>query len=246
MKVVWLAGYFLLVGMCLPPAGHAMHIMEGFLPRHHELIWIGAVVPFLVPGVKQIGNILKYNPEQKTLLALAAASIFVVSALTLPSVTGSSSHVTGIGLSTILFGPAVSVVISAIVLLCQAVLLAHGGIGTWGANTFSMGVAGAFTAWGLFKICRGVGIPSKIAVFFAAVFGDWATYMVTAAQLAWAFPDPAGGIWLSFVKFLRIFAVTQMPMAMIEGVLSIAVYNKLLRCNKQGLIKLWRKSKFTK
>ncbi|MPN17242.1 Cobalt transport protein CbiM [bioreactor metagenome] len=127
----------------------------------------------------------------------------------------------------------------------QALLLAHGGISTWGANTFSMGVAGAFVAWGLFKVCRMLGVSEKIAVFLAAACGDWATYMVTAAQLAWAFPDPVGGIWLSFSKFLGVFSITQIPLAISEGLLSVVVYNALLRYSEQGLIQAWWKGGMT-
>lgn len=120
-----------------------MHIMEGFLPKEHSIGWLIAALPFLIFGAMKIQNILKDKPEYKMLLGLAAAFIFVLSALKIPSVTGSSSHATGVGLSAILFGPAVSSILSGIVLLFQALLLAHGGITTWGANVFSMGIAEA-------------------------------------------------------------------------------------------------------
>ena len=241
MKTTVLVAYFILAGVSMPAVGHAMHIMEGFLPQSHAFAWLAVVIPFLAWGIRQIGFTLKHAPERKLLLGLAAAFIFVLSALKIPSVTGSSSHATGVGLSAILFGPAVSSVLSGIVLVFQALLLAHGGISTWGANTFSMGIAGAFVAWGVFKACRIIGVSEKIAVFAAATCGDWATYMVTAGQLAWAFPDPVGGIWLSFTKFLSVFAITQLPLAISEGLLSVVVYNALLRYSQQGLIGPWWK-----
>lgn len=234
--------YFSAAAALLPSVAQAMHIMEGFLPQEHALGWLIAVIPFLAVGVKRIGVTLKHHPERKMLLGLAAAFIFVLSALKIPSVTGSSSHATGVGLSAVLFGPAVSSVLSGIVLVFQALLLAHGGITTWGANTFSMGVAGAFVAWGLFKVARICGLPDKVAVFLAAMFGDWVTYMVTAGQLALAFPDPLGGFWASYTKFLSVFAITQLPLAASEGLLSVVVYNALLRYSEQGLIDIWWKN----
>ncbi|MGI6092998.1 MAG: energy-coupling factor ABC transporter permease [Negativicutes bacterium] len=245
MKITWLVVYFVAVSACMPAVGHAMHIMEGFLPQSHAFLWMAVVAPFIALGIRQIGATLKNYPERKLLLGLAAAFIFVLSALKIPSVTGSSSHATGVGLSAILFGPAVSSVLSGIVLVFQALLLAHGGISTWGANTFSMGVAGAFMAWGLFKVCRSMGFSEKIAVFLAAACGDWTTYMVTAAQLAWAFPDPIGGVCLSFTKFLGVFSITQIPLAISEGLLSVVVYNALLRYSEQGLIQAWWKGGMT-
>ena len=58
---------------------------------------------------------------------------------------------TGTGLGAILFGPAAMSVLGLIVLLFQAVLLAHGGLTTLGANTFSMAVAGPFVSYFLFS-----------------------------------------------------------------------------------------------
>ena len=161
----------------------------------------------------------------------------------MPSVTGSSSHATGIGLAAILFGPWVAGISAGIVLAFQALLLAHGGLTTWGANTFSMGIAGGLTAYLVFRGVRAAGLSDKAAVFAAAALGDLATYMVTALQLSIAFPDPVGGMTASFVKFAGVFALTQVPLAISEGLLSVVVYNTLLRYNDQGLIHLWWKGR---
>ena len=64
------------------------------------------------------------------ILGLSGAFVFILSALKIPSVTGSSSHPTGVGLGSILFGPLAMSVVGSIVLLFQAVLLAHGGLTT--------------------------------------------------------------------------------------------------------------------
>lgn len=238
MKALILTGYFIAVGVIAPAVAQAMHIMEGFLPKEHALVWFIVASPFVLVGVKRINDLIKRTPERKMLLGLAAAFIFVLSALKIPSVTGSSSHATGVGLSAVFFGPAVSSVLSGIVLLFQALLLAHGGLTTWGADTFSMGIAGSFVAWGLFKGAKAMGLSAKTGVFLAATFGDWATYLVTAGQLALAFPDPVGGFAVAYAKFLGIFAVTQLPLAVCEGLLSVVVYNALARYQEQGLIDL--------
>ena len=177
------------------------------------------------------------------MLGLVTAFVFVLSALKMPSVTGSSSHATGIGLAAILFGPWVAGIAAGIVLAFQALLLAHGGLTTWGANTFSMGIAGGVTAYLVFRGARAAGLSDKVAVFAAAALGDLATYMVTAGQLSVAFPDPVGGMAASFLKFAGVFALTQIPLAVSEGLLSVVVYNTLLRYNDQGLIHLWWKGR---
>jgi len=212
-----------------------MHIMEGFLPVKHAIGWSIASAPVVAYGLHSINKRIKNNPEQRMLLGVAAAFTFVLSALKMPSVTGSCSHPTGTGLGAVLFGPAAMAPIGAVVLLFQALLLAHGGLTTLGANIFSMAIVGPFAAAALFKTARAIRFPFGVAVFLAASCGDLLTYVTTSCQLALAFPDPTGGFAASFVKFSSVFAVTQIPLAISEGLLTVIVMNALLRFNHEEL-----------
>ena len=69
-----------------------MHIMEGYLPAGHCVVWGVASAPFLVAGVHRVKKVVREHPEAKMLLAASGAYVFVLSALKLPSVTGSCSH----------------------------------------------------------------------------------------------------------------------------------------------------------
>jgi cobalt/nickel transport system permease protein len=212
-----------------------MHIMEGFLPVGHAVGWSLASAPFVIWGVHAVRRRLREQPEQRMLLGVAAAFSFVLSALKLPSLTGSCSHPTGVGLGALLFGPAAMVPVGLVVLLFQALLLAHGGLTTLGANVFSMAIVGPFAAAGLFRAGRLFGLPLAACVFVATGGSDLATYLTTSVQLAWAFPDPAGGFTASLAKFAGIFAITQIPLAISEGLLSVLVVNALLRFNGDEL-----------
>ncbi|TXH32253.1 MAG: energy-coupling factor ABC transporter permease [Rhodospirillaceae bacterium] len=212
-----------------------MHIMEGYLPAGHCIGWAAASAPFVIVGLRRITRVVREHPQVKMLLAASGAYVFVLSALKLPSVTGSCSHPTGTGLAASLFGPTVTTVLSAIVLLFQALLLAHGGLTTLGANIFSMGIVGPFVAYGLYRGIQAIGLGSAIAIFTAATLGDLATYVTTSFQLAIAFPDPASGIVGAAVKFLGIFAVTQVPLAISEGLLTVVVWNLLSKYSKGEL-----------
>ena len=215
-----------------------MHIMEGFLPPVHAAAWGLASLPFLVYGAHAVARVTREHPRAKLLLASAGAFAFVLSALKLPSVTGSCSHPTGTGLGAILFGPAVMAVLGAIVLLFQALLLAHGGLTTLGANIFSMAIAGPWVAWAVFRLVRGAGAALGLAVFLGAALGDLATYLVTAVQLALAFPDPVGGFVGALAKFGGVFALTQVPLAVVEGLLTAVVVNLLIQFSRDELDEL--------
>ena len=221
----------------------AMHIMEGFLPPVWSISWSLVALPFFIAGIMAMRKTLQEDPKSKLLLAMVGAFAFILSALKIPSLTGSCSHATGVGLGAILFGPMVMVVIGAIVLLFQALLLAHGGITTLGANVFSMAIVGPIVAYGVYKLLKKTKAPDWLAIFLGAMLGDLLTYVVTAFQLAIAFPAETGGFFTSFIKFLGIFAVTQIPLAISEGLLTVVVVSSLKKYSKQGLISLGRLSK---
>jgi cobalamin biosynthesis protein CbiM/cobalt ECF transporter T component CbiQ len=210
--------------------------MEGFLPHPWWEIWWAIMIPILAYGIYRLTKIARKNPEAKPLLALMGAFIFVVSALKLPSVFGSSSHPTGSGLAAVIFGPAIASVLSMIALIFQATLLAHGGITTLGANVFSMGIMGPAVAWIVWMICKKLRAPTQAAVFLAASLGDLFTYVTTSFQLALAFPGT--GFAESLLTFIGIFAVTQIPLAIGEGILAVFIFEFLTKYKGQILTSL--------
>lgn len=220
---------FLLFAMAImvPNSIHAMHIAEGFLPKVHAAIYFVIAIPFVIYGLKSIKDITVNKPEKKMLLALAGAYVFLLSSLKLPAMTGSCSHPTGIGLGAILFGAGPMFVLGTIVLIFQAILLAHGGLTTLGANALSMAIIGAFIAVGVYKLMKKMNVSDLVAVFLASFLSDLGTYIVTSIELGLAFPTPTFGA--SVLSYLEIFAVTQLPIAVMEGILTVLIYNAIVK-----------------
>lgn len=205
------------------PVANAMHVMEGYLPARYCIAWGALCLPFLAAGFISLKKKVNENRRNMTLIAMSGAFIFVISSLKIPSVTGSCSHMTGTGLGAILFGPAAVSILGIIVLIFQAVLLAHGGLTTLGANTFSMAIAGPLVSYGVYQLCKKANVNRKVGIFLAAFLGDLFTYCVTSLQLAMAYPSESGGVMASAVKFLGVFAPTQLPLAVIEGILTVVI-----------------------
>ncbi|HCL4444868.1 TPA: energy-coupling factor ABC transporter permease [Clostridium botulinum] len=219
--------------LALSQNAYAMHIAEGFLPPKWAALYFVLSAPFIVIGVKHIRQKTKKNKDLKMLLAVVAAYAFILSAMKIPSVTGSCSHPTGTGLAAIIFGPFVASVVGVIVLLFQAILLAHGGITTLGANTFSMGIVGPIVSYLIYKGLKDKN--QKLAVFLAASLGDLATYTVTSLQLALSFPAKTGEVMVAFAKFATIFSLTQIPLAIIEGLITIMIFEFMMKYSKEEL-----------
>lgn len=217
------------------PVANAMHIMEGYLSPAFCIAWGVVCIPFLVKGFTGIKKVFTENPKAITMLAMAGAYIFVLSALKIPSVTGSCSHMTGTGLSAILFGPCITGILGIIVLIFQAILLAHGGLTTLGANTFSMAIAGPLVSWGIYRLGKKCNLNKRVNVFLAAAIGDLFTYCVTSVQLALAYPSQNGGVGASILEFLGVFAPTQIPLAVVEGLLTVMIVIALENYAKQEL-----------
>lgn len=216
-----------------------MHIMEGFLPGPWWQIWFAVSIPVIMYGIHRLNKLTTEKREVLPLLAVAGAFIFVLSSLKLPSVTGSCSHPTGTGMAAILFGPAITAVLATIVLIYQALFLAHGGLlTTLGANVFSMGIAGPVVAYVIYKMGMKFNLNFYVTVFLAATLGDWATYLVTSTQLALAFPAEVGGVFTSFKAFATIFALTQIPLAIMEGAVTALIFKYVIQVKSDVLVKL--------
>lgn len=221
-KIILLVTLF---SLCFSFGGplYAMHIMEGYLPVEYCIAWGILSLPVIVAGVFSLKKKVAEDRRNITLIAMAGAFVFVISALKIPSVTGSCSHMTGTGLGAILFGVSSVSVLGIIVLIFQAILLAHGGLTTLGANTFSMAIAGPVVSYAIYKLCQKLKVNKYIGIFLAASLGDLFTYCITSIQLALAYPSANGGVVTSTIKFLGIFAPTQLPLGILEGIITVLV-----------------------
>jgi len=215
-----------------------MHIMEGFLPWQWCLVWWGVALPFLAMGILELRAMMRKDRVYLPLLGVCGAFIFILSALKLPSVTGSCSHPTGTGLSTLCFGVFITSIIGAIVLLFQALLLAHGGLSTLGANMVSMAIGGPIAGYAIYRILRDTKVSLYVTVFLVTATADLVTYIITSFELALAYPAQAGGIPASFEAFFAIFAITQIPLAIVEGCVLALVFKYIIALKPEILITL--------
>lgn len=218
----------------IPFAVYGMHIAEGFLPPLWALLYYVVCIPFAFIGLKKVKELSKEGTDIKMLLGLVAAYCLLLSALKLPSLTGSSSHLTGVSIGTIIFGPMVMSVVAIVVLIFQALFLAHGGITTLGANTFSMGIVGPLVTFAIYQMFRKNN--KQLGMFLGALIGNFATYAVTALQLAVVFHD--GNFTATLGKFLSVFAITQVPLGIVEGIFTVLLFDYLTKSSNETVGKV--------
>jgi len=217
---------------------HAMHIAEGILPFSWAALWFAVAAPFFALGLKRLNALAKDDLSFKPLVGLMAAVVFVISCMPIPVPTaGTCSHPCGTGIAAILVGPLVSVVITAVALLIQALFLAHGGLSTLGADIVSMGVFGSFAGYLAFRGLRMMGANLALAGFTAGLLTDWATYFATSVELASGIRGDAP-FWPLCGRIILAFIPTQLPLGILEGAMTAGMVVLLYRKRPDLLIRM--------
>jgi cobalt/nickel transport system permease protein len=223
---------------------YAMHISEGILPFNWAALWFAVAAPFVAYGLYSLKKKSSDDWSFKPLVGLIVAVVFIISCMPVPVPTaGTSSHPTGVAISAILLGPAISVVVAAAALLIQAVFLAHGGLSTLGANIVSMGIMGSIAGYITFKAMRSIPFFNKgnrglaVSGFMAGVFADWATYTMTSIELAAGIMGESQFFPL-FTKILIAFMPTQLPLGILEGAMTAGMVTLLYKKRPDILVKI--------
>jgi len=219
-------------------AVYAMHIAEGILPLRWAALWFAVAIPFVAYGLYSLNKRSRDDLSFKPLVGLMAAVIFIISCMPIPvPFAGTCSHPCGTGISGILVGPAVSIVIATVALLIQAIFLAHGGLSTLGADIVSMGVMGSFTGYFVFRLLRTVKMNIAVSGFMAGLFADWATYLTTSVELASGIKGDASFLPL-FGKIMIAFIPTQLPLGILEGAMTAGMVVLLYKKRPDLLVKM--------
>ncbi len=217
---------------------YAMHISEGILPFNWAAFWSLVAAPFVAYGLYKLKKLSSVDLSFKPLVGLMAAVVFIISCMPIPVPTaGTCSHPCGTGISGILLGPAISILVAAVALLIQALFLAHGGLSTWGADIVSMGVMGSFAGFLTFKALRSMKTNMAVSGFMAGLFADWATYFTTAVVLASGIRGDSPFLPL-FWKILVAFIPTQVPLGILEGAMTAGMVVLLYKKRPDLLVKM--------
>lgn len=223
---------------CVVPSAYAMHISEGILPFNWAALWFAVAAPFVAWGLLRFNKISSVDLSFKPLVGLLAAVVFIISCMPVPVPTaGTCSHPCGTGISAVLLGPALSILIASAALLIQALFLAHGGLSTWGADILSMGVVGSITGFLVFKFLRVIKMNISISAFMAGLMADWATYLTTSAVLALGIRGDAPFLPL-FWKISAAFIPAQLPLGILEGAMTAGMVVLLYKKRPDLLVKM--------
>ncbi|MEM3438010.1 MAG: energy-coupling factor ABC transporter permease [Nitrososphaerales archaeon] len=150
-----------------------MHIPDGFLDLSISVIMFLLVIPFWIFSIRGMKSVL--NDKQVPLMATLTAMFFAAQMMNYPIIGGTTAHLLGGPILAITLGPYAGLISMTIILFIQALLFGDGGIITFGANVWNMGVIGVFIPYLVFIIFMKIMRDKKgmlIGAFLGAFLGD--------------------------------------------------------------------------
>jgi cobalt/nickel transport system permease protein len=167
-----------------------LHIPDGFISAGTSL----------AAGVASAGGVgvclrraaATMEEKQAPLAGLVAAFVFAAQMLNFPVALGTSGHLLGAVLATVLVGPWAGAICIALVLFVQALFFADGGLSALGLNVLNMALIGGLGGYAVFRAIRGVLPPTRPMVVAASAVA--AGVSVVLASIAFFVEYAIGGV----------------------------------------------------
>ena len=172
---------------------HPMHIPDGFLSVLVSIVmWIVSLA-MIGLALRNVKNEL--GDREVPLMGVLAAAIFAGQMLNFSVTGGTSGHLLGAALATILLGPWAAVLVMTSVVSVQAIFFQDGGILALGANIFNMAVVGVFVSYAMFNLVEKIAGKYKWGLFVSGFVAAWTSIFIAslacALELALSGTSPA-------------------------------------------------------
>jgi len=176
-----------------PPAPPAMHIPDGFLSVSVSLaFWVLSVL-VVAYALKRVNQDL--GERQAPTMGVLAACIFAGQMLNFSVTGGTSGHLLGAAIATIVLGPWAAILVITCVVGIQALIFQDGGLLALGANIFNMGVIGVAVSYFVYRTIYKLAAGKSWSVLVGGFAAGWSSIFIAslacALQLALSGTSPA-------------------------------------------------------
>ena len=199
-----------------------MHIPDGFLSAP---VW-GSLDVVSAPAVAWVARRAQRETQEHRipLLGVMGAFVFAAQMVNFPVGPGTSGHLVGGALLTVVLGPAAASLVLTAILVLQALIFQDGGVLALGANVFNMALAGVAAGYFALRLWGQDSAGRSRAIFAAGALSVMTSACLALGQLLLSgVPMTAGVLWAS----LALFAVS----ALMEGAITVAAVQAIERLN---------------
>lgn len=166
----------------------ALHIPDGFLPLPLSLA--GWLLAGLLLGWALKTSRHHHEDALVPLMGLLAAFLFTAQTIHFPVPGGTTAHLLGAVLCTLLLGPAAAILVITAVLLVQALIFGDGGLLVMGWNIINIAGFSGCAGYAMHRLLRRFGVGQTAAAFVAAWCATELGAVATCLELALAETSP--------------------------------------------------------
>jgi cobalt/nickel transport system permease protein len=159
-----------------------MHIPDGFLSTLVSVVfWVVSAIA-VAYALRRISKDL--GEHQVPLMGVLAAAIFAGQMLNFSVTGGTSGHLLGAALATILLGPWAAVIVLTSVVSIQALIFQDGGLLALGANLFNMAVVGVTVSFFVYSSIQKLARGKSWGVFVGGAAAAWLSIVIASLAAA--------------------------------------------------------------
>ena len=155
-----------------------MHIPDGFLSTLVSLVLWAVSIVGVGYALRRVGQDI--GERQVPLMGVLAAAIFAGQMLNFSVTGGTSGHLLGAAIATILLGPWAAVIVMTSVVSIQALIFQDGGLLALGANLFNMAIIGVAVSYFVFVTLRRLARGRSWGVLLGGSAAAWASILIAS------------------------------------------------------------------
>ncbi len=218
-----------------------MHIPDGFI----DIPTSASFGLLAVAGTAVALKKAKTELDDRTapMAGLTAVFIFAVQMLNFPVAAGTSGHLLGGALATVLVGPYAASLAVTVVLGVQALLFADGGLSALGLNIFNLSIVAVLVSHLVFVTVKKVMPKSRGSIPIAAAIAALISVPVSASAFALQYAVGGTGTAPASTVFAAMFS-THILIGIGDALITMVTVSAIIS-TRSDLVYGWRQEKIS-
>ena len=218
-----------------------MHIPDGFI----DIPTSASFGLLAVAGTAVALKKAKTELDDRTapMAGLTAVFIFAVQMLNFPVAAGTSGHLLGGALATVLVGPYAASLAVTVVLGVQALLFADGGLSALGLNIFNLSIVAVIVSHLVFVTVKKVMPKNRGSIPIAAAIAALISVPVSASAFALQYAVGGTGTAPASTVFAAMFS-THILIGIGEALITMVTVSAIIS-TRSDLVYGWRQERIS-